>query len=47
MGTLEKIVGKIKVIKKKLTKKKRENNKPKGTLLKKKIKKLPVSKKKQ
>lgn len=46
MGTLEKIVGKIKVIKKKLTKKK-NSNKPKGTLLKKKIKKLPVSKKKQ
>ena len=46
MGTLEKIVGKIKVIKRKLIKKKRENNKPKGTLLKRKIKKLPVSKKK-
>lgn len=46
MGTLEKIVGKIKVIKKKLIKKKRENNKPKGTLLKRKIKRLPVSKKK-
>jgi hypothetical protein len=45
MGTLEKIVGKIKVIKRKLIKKKRENNKPKGTLLKKKIKRLPVSKK--
>ena len=47
MGTtLDKIVGKIKVIKKKLTKKK-TSTKPKGTLLKKKIKRLPVSKKTQ
>ena len=46
MGTLEKILGKIKVVKRKLVKKKSE--KPaKGTLVKKKIKKLPVSKKKQ
>ena len=46
MGTLEKILGKIKVVKRKLIKKKSE--KPaKGTLLKKKIKRLPVSKKKQ
>lgn len=45
MGTLEKILGKIKVVKRKLIKKKSE--KPaKGTLLKKKIKRLPVSKKK-
>lgn len=48
MGTvLDKFVGKIKVIKRKLTKKKKTNNKPKGTLLKKKIKRLPVSKKRQ
>ncbi len=46
MGTLEKILGKIKVVKRKIIKKKSE--KPaKGTLVKKKIKKLPVSKKKQ
>ena len=46
MGTLEKILGKIKVVKRKIIKKKSE--KPaKGTLVKKKIKKLPVSKKRQ
>lgn len=46
MGTLEKILGKIKVVKRKLIKKKSE--KPaKGTLLKRKIKRLPVSKKRQ
>ena len=46
MGTLEKILGKIKVVKRKLVKKKSE--KPaKGTLVKKKIKRVPVSKKKQ
>ena len=46
MGTLEKILGKIKVVKRKIIKKKSE--KPaKGTLVKKKIKRLPASKKKQ
>ena len=46
MGTLEKILGKIKVVKRKIIKKKSE--KPaKGTLVKKKIKRVPVSKKKQ
>ena len=46
MGTLEKILGKIKVVKRKIIKKKSE--KPaKGTLVKKKIKRVPVSKKRQ
>ena len=43
---IDKIVGKIKRVKRTL-KKKKENNKPKGTLLKRVIKRLPVSKKRQ